>query len=86
MSQKRHQKIITASEVGEFIFCAKAWHLKRNGAKAQSPDLDSGTAFHAQHGAQVSSSRLLRKAGLVCALIAFALLICLSLIWYSSGA
>jgi hypothetical protein len=27
------QRMINASEVGEYIFCAKAWKLKRDGAR-----------------------------------------------------
>jgi hypothetical protein len=81
MSEEDRQPIISASEVGEYVFCAKAWRLKRDGAIPQSPHLDSGTAFHQEHGRQVSRSDSLRKTAVICALIALLLFVCLALIW-----
>ena len=47
--QHNRQPVITASEIGEFVYCAKAWQLKRAGEEADSPALAQGTAFHAKH-------------------------------------
>ena len=58
--------IITASEVAEFMFCAKAWQLKREGAEAKSPQLAPGIAFHRQHGRQLTRARTLQRAAGVC--------------------
>ena len=66
--------IISATEVAEFVFCAKAWQLKRAGASARGQQLESGREFHRQHGAQMSLARFLRRAGTVFALIALLLL------------
>ncbi len=82
MSQEDRQPIISASEVGEYVFCAKAWRLKRDGAIPQSLHLDSGSVFHQEHGRQVSRSNSLRKTAVICALIALLLFICLLLIWH----
>jgi hypothetical protein len=78
--------ILTASEVAEFVFCAKAWRLKRDGAIAQSPRLESGAAFHRKHGAQVSLAWRLQRIGASCAWIVFALLIVLALLWQTGVA
>ena len=69
--------MITASEVGEFIFCAKAWKLKIEGASPDSPRLEAGTAFHHRHQSGVMWARHLRGLGIVVACFALAL----ALIW-----
>jgi len=79
MPQKHHQKIITAAEVGDFVFCAKAWHLKRGGAKPQNPRLDPGIAFHEEHRDRLMRGELLRGAGVICAVIALIVFIYLIL-------
>ncbi len=68
------RQIISATEVAEFVFCAKAWHLKRAGADARGPQLAAGREFHERHGAQMTLARFLRKAGVAFALIALLLL------------
>lgn len=79
MSKRPKPIIITASEVGEFMFCAKAWRLKREGNEPDSPHLESGTAFHRQHGQGLTFARKLQRAGW--ALIGLVLLILLVLLW-----
>ena len=54
---------ITATEVGEFMFCAKAWQLKREGNEPDSPHLEPGVAFHRQHGRQLTFARKLQRVG-----------------------
>jgi len=69
--------MITASEVGEYIFCAKAWKLKIEGARSDSPRLEAGTAFHRRHQSKVTWAHHLRSLGVVIACLALAL----ALIW-----
>lgn len=76
---RHHQPLITASEVGEFVFCAKAWQLKREGHEPDSPHLAAGTAFHQQHGNQLTFARKLQRAAWV--LVGVALLVLLVLLW-----
>lgn len=72
--------LISATEVAEFVFCEKAWYLKRAGARAQGERLEPGAQFHRQHGSQVASaSRLGRLAGLL-ALLAVLLLVAAALL------
>ena len=68
---------ITASEIGEFVYCAKAWQLKRSGAEAQGESLDDGSAFHRRHGTGVSLANRLDRAGKLLLLAAGILLIAL---------
>src|SRR5262245_1824889 len=75
MARKKKLPMITASEVAEFIFCAKAWQLKRIGEVAESVHLAPGKEFHERHNAWLSFASLLRRVGLAAALLACLLLI-----------
>jgi hypothetical protein len=81
MSQINRRHIITASEVGEFVYCPKAWYLKRCGEAAQSPHLEAGVTYHTKHETGVSRSRRLNRAGKKLGLIALVLLIIVALFW-----
>lgn len=60
--------IIRASEMGEYVYCARAWWLRR--VAGLEPDgyerREYGTALHHRHGRAVTGSRaLLVLAGLL---------------------
>ena len=76
---RHNQTTITASEVAEFMFCAKAWQLKREGVEPDSPHLAPGIAFHRKHGKQLSLSRKLQRAGWV--LVGLAIVLLALLLW-----
>lgn len=79
MVKKSHNKsIITATEVGEFMFCAKAWQLKREGNEPDNPHLESGVEFHRAHGQQLTFARKLQRAGWI--LVGLALLMLMILL------
>jgi hypothetical protein len=65
MPDKRPDNLpkITATEVGEFMFCAKAWQLKREGNEPDSSHLEPGVAFHRQHGRRSTFARKLQRVG-----------------------
>jgi hypothetical protein len=79
------RQIITASEVGEFVYCPKSWYLKRCGEVAQSPHLEPGVTYHSKHEAGVSRSTILNRAGKKLGLIALILFIALILIRFAMG-
>jgi hypothetical protein len=83
MSQIDRRLIIDASEVGDFVYCAKSWYLKRCGEVLQGPRLEEGAAFHKGHEATISRAARLRKAGAWLSLIGFFLLVVLVLIWFA---
>jgi hypothetical protein len=83
MSQIDRRLIIDASEVGEFVYCAKSWYLKRSGEIPQGMRLKQGAIFHEKHGATVSRAASLRKAGVWISLIGLFLLVMLALIWFA---
>ncbi|MEO6726187.1 MAG: hypothetical protein ABIU20_00745 [Blastocatellia bacterium] len=81
MPRINQRHIITASEIGEFAYCQKAWHLKRCGEVADSPHLETGTAFHAMHEASVSQAGRLNRAGKKLGVVALVLLVVIAFIW-----
>ncbi|MCI0387206.1 MAG: hypothetical protein MOB07_00315 [Acidobacteria bacterium] len=85
MPQINRSPTVTASEIGEFVYCAKAWYLKRCGETAESEYLEEGVSFHEKHGAAVSRAEHLNRAGKSLAAIAVLLLVALLLFWYVVG-
>ena len=68
-------RLIRASEIGEYLYCHRAWWLRhiRGEHSRNVRELDSGTAAHAGHGQQVALASGLQVAAY--ALVALALLI-----------
>lgn len=83
MSQIDRRLIIEASEVGEFVYCAKSWYLKRGGEIPRGSRLVEGAVFHQEHEATVSQAARLRKAGVWLSITGFFLLVVLALIWFA---
>lgn len=68
-------RIIRASEVGEYVFCHRAWWLRhtRGLASANTRALAAGTAAHAGHGRRVGLALALRGLAVLFVLAALAL-------------
>jgi hypothetical protein len=78
-------KLIRASEIGEYVFCARAWWLRVEGVEAGgwSEARERGIAWHTAHGRGVRSARLLRRlAGLATALATILALVIFALWWW----
>ena len=74
--------VIRASEIGEYVYCHRAWWLRRvQGLEpANWQALADGTAAHARHGRQVLAALILRALALAAVVLAV-------LVWLlSSGA
>ena len=84
MAQIDQRLIINASEVGEFVYCAKSWYLMRCGEVPKGSRLEEGVVFHKEHGATVSRAAGLRRAGKGLALIGFFLLVAIALIRFAN--
>jgi len=82
MARINRRHTITASEIGEFAYCPKAWYLKRCGEDAQNPRLEEGVAFHETHESGVSQAVRLNRAGKKLGVIALILLIALAIVWF----
>ncbi len=78
MSQDR---LIRASEIGQYVFCQRAWWLARvmNIPSTNVGEMQAGTAAHRQHGRRVIWATRARQAGMV--LLAVAVLLLLTTLW-----
>lgn len=68
---------IRASEIGDYVFCRRAWWLKRvRGVAPQNVrQLEAGTAHHQQHGRLVQRSIWAKRAAYAVLFVAVALLV-----------
>lgn len=69
--------VVRASELGEYVYCARAWWLRRVAGlePAGQERREHGTALHRRHGRAVAGSRLLLAIAGLLALAAAALLL-----------
>jgi hypothetical protein len=68
---------IRASEIGDYVFCRRAWWLKRmRGVASQNVrQLQAGTRHHQRHGQLVWRADLARRVAYVFVFCAVALLV-----------
>lgn len=78
------QKFIRASEVGEYIFCARAWWLKTEGHEPTfgHEAREAGERWHRRHGRVVAMARRLKKLAAYSAFFAIILGVLLLLLWW----
>ncbi len=69
-------KNISASEVGSYLFCARAWWYHQQGIKSTNQaEMTAGTELHRLHGRTVIASGLTRSLAVILLLVALALLV-----------
>jgi CRISPR/Cas system-associated exonuclease Cas4 (RecB family) len=67
---------IRASEIGSYLFCARAWWYHQKGVQpSNQAELIAGTELHRQHGRTVILSGLTRLLAIILLLAALALLV-----------
>ncbi|MCB0200674.1 MAG: hypothetical protein KDI03_11460 [Anaerolineae bacterium] len=78
MSRQVDEPVIRASELGEYVYCARSWWLRRvQGVQSRNQaSLRSGTAAHDRHGRGVATLQTQRR--LATLLLAAALLVLLA--------
>ena len=79
------ERIIRASEIGRYVYCARAWWL---GSVERLPssnvrEMEAGETAHRRHGAQVRVSVFLARLAYL--LLALAVLIAVVLLMRGSG-
>ncbi len=69
-------KTIRASEVGSYLFCARAWWYGQQGVESTNQaEMIAGTELHRRHGRTVIASGLTRTLAVILLLVALALLV-----------
>lgn len=67
---------IRASEVGSYLFCARAWWYGRQGiVSSNQAEMTAGTELHRVHGRRVFISGLIRTLAWILLLAALVLLV-----------
>ena len=76
-------KLIRASEVGEYVYCARAWWLRREGAEQTRGHeaRAAGTAWHKEHGRNVTAAARLRTVSAIATLLALLCALALVILW-----
>lgn len=78
------ERYVRASEIGTHAFCARALHLKDQGAPTTLVrEQEAGTAYHEAHSARVQSAVRSRRRStwlIVAALVLFGLALLLALL------
>ncbi|MCD6474779.1 MAG: hypothetical protein J7K85_00780 [Anaerolineaceae bacterium] len=68
-------RTIRASEIGSYLFCARAWWYRRIGKPSQNEQImKEGTTYHADHGSKVARAGLCRRIAVFLLLFAVLLL------------
>ena len=69
-------KPIRASEIGSYLYCARAWWYQLKGlASSNQAEMTTGTEIHQRHGRQVLAAGLTRTLAVVLLLVALVLLV-----------
>ena len=67
---------IRASEIGTYLYCARAWAYRQKGFESiNQAEMIAGTDIHRRHGRQVLASRLTRTLAWILLLISLVLLV-----------
>ena len=67
----KDDRVIRASELGQYSFCAEAWWLGsvEGVPSANVREMDAGTSAHEQHGQAVQASAWLNRVGIACLIL-----------------
>ncbi len=69
-------KIVRASEIGTYLYCARAWWYQRQGLdSSHQAEMSAGTELHRQHGRTVIAAGLTQTLALIFLLAALLLVV-----------
>lgn len=71
----KNTEYVTASELGDFVFCKRGWWLRFNGLLRDTPAMAQGTQQHKDLAQTVTSNTSKRKVALSIILVGILLLL-----------
>lgn len=67
-------KTVRASEIGAYLYCARAWWYQKQGMESSNQaEMNAGTELHRQHGRTVVAASLTQTLALILLLAALLL-------------
>ena len=75
---QRKSDVLSASEIGQYMYCSHAWLLQRYGYKAESPFLEQGKQAHRNLGNTIEGFEIRIRYARWYALVGFVIL-CLAI-------
>lgn len=87
-NQTTDNTVIRASELGEYVYCARAWWLRREqGVESRNvASMQSGRVAHDQHGRAVASVHTQRRLALVLTVLAILMAVMALILAIGGGA
>jgi len=68
--------VIRSSDIGNYLYCRRAWWYKKQGFKSENQaEFAAGSRIHRQHGRKVLASSLNRTLGMIFLFVALILLV-----------
>ena len=76
MCYTRLVKVIRSSDIGNYLYCRRAWWYRQQGFESENQaELTSGTELHRVHGRKVMAAGLTRTLGFLLLLLALVLFV-----------
>jgi hypothetical protein len=81
--RKNRGNLIRASEIAEYVYCARAWKLRLDGHNPTTGQVArvAGEEFHQRHGRSVRRARRLNAIAYTCFVLAIIAALILLLRW-----
>lgn len=72
---KSKSDVISASEIGQYVYCSVAWHLRRMGYEPESPRLEQGFEKHKKIGVNIDKIEAENRKSNIIALTGYIILL-----------
>jgi CRISPR/Cas system-associated exonuclease Cas4 (RecB family) len=84
MEKLSRKDYVRASALGEYVFCARAWWLRREGVQPTrgGEARAAGTRWHESHGRSVARAKWLHLVSTVCIFLALVLALIELYMWW----
>ncbi len=86
MTNRRKSRVIRASEIGNYLYCARGWWLRRvlGYPSAHTEQMTLGEREHWDHGRDVLAYHRLRRLGYLMIGLALLLAVCILCWWLAN--